>query len=468
MENTAVIEPQTASEPIVVEKNEALEASLKRALEEVSALEMTQQILAMIERSMQKGVIKDYNVTGVRKYLHELNTLPHDSSSEEINGMEFIFWQEIQLWRSALSQRDSFISASDLRYYCESSKPPLSEQALLSLARFYRGLPASERTTSKFDMILTRIFTVDEENGTRHLSSMRSAIADTLEEYYKEWLGISPEHSIDDEKIREAVLKFNEFIRAAKDAPDFETLIGDSYFGAIRDYKKELNQIFYAPQVAAAAIDCNVKVGNQFVELLNEYKEQQKAEGKKTETLDPILEQIISETTNRTVQVVYEAQKNFAKLQRQREAQQLLERETFIVPENKSVAVVPQRANSGSILGINKWLLACGFIAVLLSGMLYLWVEYGGSGNMNAQAAQKINEKDLPGGEYLMAARVSNNAFYGIVVNTKWNSLTDDNKKKVLDQLISAGKEKGFTQVALLNSDGKVIGRANEKGTNLF
>jgi hypothetical protein len=467
MENTAVIETQAPSEPVVVEKNEVLEASCKRALEEMSALQMTQQVLAMIEQSMQKPAVKEYNSAGVKKYLHELFTLSPDASSEEINGMEFIYWQEIQLWRSALSQRDGFISASDLRYYCESSKPPLSEQALLALARFYRGLPASERTTSKFDMILTRIFSIDEENGLRRLSATRSAVAETLEDFYKDWLGISPQHAIEDEKISKAASKFSEFITRAGDAPDFETLIGESFFGVIKDYKKELSQIFYAPEVAAAAIDCNIKVGNRFVELLDQYREQEKAEGKKiSESLDPLLEQIVSETTNKTLRVVYEAKKNHSKLQQQRERQRLLEKETFVVPETKKVRV-RRPVNTGSLLGVNIWLLVIGFAAILSSGMLYLWVQYSSPENLNVQAAQKLNEKELPGGEFLMAARVSNNAFYG-VVTTKWNALTEDGKKKVIDQLISAGKEKGYSQVALLNTDGKLIGRASEKGTNLF
>jgi hypothetical protein len=467
MENTAVIETQAPSEPVVEEKNEALEASCKRALDEVNALQMTQQVLAMVEQSMQKPLVREYNSEGVKKYLHELFTMPPNSSPEEINGMEFIFWQDIQLWRSALAQRDSFISASDLRYYCESSKPPLSEQALLSLARFYRGLPASERTTSKFDMILTRLFTVDEEDGLRRLSASRNTIAETLEGYYKEWLGISPQHAIDDDKIRSASSKFGEFISRAGDAPDFETLIGESFFGVIKDYKKELSQVFYAPEVAAAAIDCNVKVGNRFVELLDEYRAKQKAEGKKTPgPLDPLLEQIVSETTNKTLQVVYEAQKNHAKLNEQRERQRLLERETFTVPE-KSVFIPRKTANTGSIFGINIWLLGVGFLAIMISGVMYLWVEYGGSENQTVLMAKKVNEKELPGGEYLTTARVNNNAFYGIVT-AKWNSLAEDNKKKVLEQLVSAGKEKGFTEVALINSDGKVIGRGSEKGVNLF
>lgn len=467
MENTGVIETTAAAPETVVEKtNSALEASCKRALDEVNALEMSQQILAMIERSMQKPAVKDYNNTGVKKYLHELFSLSADAIPEEINGMEFIFWQEVQLWRSALAQRDSFISVSDLRHYCESSRPPLSEQALLALARFYRGLPASEKTTSKFDMIITRVFSRDEEDGARRLSASRTAIADTLDDLYKEWLGISPQNVLEEDKITEAVTKFNELIATAEKAQHFEALVSENFFGIVKDYKKGLNKIFYAPQVAAAAIDCNIRVGNRFIELLDNYKQGKKAEGRGSEPLDPALEQTISEITNRSVKTVYEAKKHFAKLEQQREMQRQLEKETFALPEATPVAHARKPKTEG-FLGINKWLLAGGLVAVLLSGAMYLWVEYGSSENAGSKSAQKLNEKELPGGEYLTAARVNNNSFFGIVT-PKWNSLTEDNKKKMLGELVTAGKDKGYSQVSLLSNDGKLIGQASENGTKLF
>jgi len=463
MENTEVIETQVASEPVVEKTNEALAASCKRALEEVNALEMMQQVLAMVERSMQKVGVKDYDTTGVRKYLHELYGLAGDCPAEEINGMEFIFWQEVQLWRSALAHRDGFISVSDLRHYCESSRPPLSEQALLALARFYRGLSASEKTTSKFDMIITRIFSRDEEDGTRRLAGGRNVIAEALDDHYREWLGISPQQAIEDEKIIGAVTRINEFIARAQEAETFEGLIGDSFFGSVKEYKKELNQIFYAPQVAAAAIDCNIRIGNRFVELLEQYRQEKKAEGRGTDPLDPLLEQAVSETTNKTLQIVYEAKKKHLRLNEQRERQRLLDRETLHLPD---AAEKPRRIKQASPYAINKWLLMGGLIAVLSSGMLYLWVEYGSAEN-TGRTAQKLNEKELPGGEYLAAARVNNNAFFG-VVSTKWNALTEDNKKKVLDQLVSAGKDKGYNQVSLLNNDGKMVGHASANGIKLF
>jgi hypothetical protein len=466
MENTAVLETPSTSEPVVEEKNEILEAAVKRAHEEVVALEMTQQVLAMVERSMQKPGAESYNHAGVKKYLHELQELPPDTSAEEVNGMEFIFWQEIQLWRSALAHRDSCSSATDLRYYCESCKPPLSEQALFSLARFYRSLPASERTTFKFDMIVTRLFSVDEEDGSRRLAMMKTAIGETLEESYKEWLGISPQNTIDEAKIDQAIAGFSNFTSNSQEAKDLDALIADSFFGQIREYKRSLNQIFYAPRVAAAAIDCNVRIGNRFIELLDEYREKQKAEKRGSSSLDPLLEQAVSEATNKTLQVVYEAQRNHEKLEKQRELDRLLNRETLALPEQK-IIVAPKTTATSAFLGINKWLLVGGFCAVLCSSGFYLWTEYGGVEAQNVHAAQKIDEKGVPGGEYLNTARVNANILYG-VVSDKWNSLSDDAKKKALEQIAGAGKDKGYSQVSLLNTDGKVVAQVNEQGPKVF
>lgn len=470
MENTAVIEPPTTiTEPVQDEvKNEFLEASLKRALEEVNALEMTQQILGMVERNMQKPAVKDYNHTGVKKYLNELYSLSPHASTDEVNGMEFIFLQEVQLWRTALAQRDSFISASDLRYYCESSRPPLSEQALLSLARFYRSLPSSEKITSKYDMILTRVFSVDQEDGTRRLSGTRKSISDELNNLYTEWLGISPQNTIEEDKMDEAVTAFAEFNSKAMSAENFHALIEDSFFGVVKNYKKELSQIFYAPRVAAAAIECNVRIGNRFIELLDQYRDEQKLQGKKNpEPLDPLLEQAVSETTNKTLQVVYEAQRNFAKLQEQRELQRLLDKETLALPEAKA-AEYKKPSAVGGFLGMNKWLLAAGFIAVLTSAGFYVWTEFSDTkAAAGVLTAQKLNEKELPGGEYMSSAKMSNGSMFGFMTS-KWDTLDADGKKKVLEDLVAAGKNKGFTQISLLNLDGKVLASANESGVTIF
>src|SRR5262249_11936302 len=161
--------------------------------------------------------------------------------------------------------RDSFISVSDLRHYCETSRPPLSSQAIMALARFYRALPASEKTTAKFDMIITRAFTRDEEDGCRRLSASRTSIAESLEELYPEWLGISPQIALEEGKIGEAVDKFNEFIVTAEKAASFESLIADNFFGSVKGHKQSLGKVFYAPQVVSAAIDCNIRIGNKFV-----------------------------------------------------------------------------------------------------------------------------------------------------------------------------------------------------------
>jgi hypothetical protein len=467
MENTGVIDTTApSSEPIVEVKNEALETACKRALDEVSALEMSQQVMAMIERSIKKPLVKDYNNTSVKKYLHELFSLSPSTSSEEVNGMEFIFWQEVQLWRSALSQRDSFISVSDLRHYCETSRPPLSEQALLALARFYRGVPASEKTTSKFDLIITRVFSKDEEDGARRLSAARTSVTETLNDLYKEWLGISPQNVLEEEKISQALAGLNEFISKAEKAGNFEALIADNFFGTIKDYKKGLNKVFYAPQVVAAVVDCNIRVGNRFVELLESYKQAKKAEGRLGDPVDPVLEEAVTETTNRSLKAVYEAKKQYAKLEEQRERQRQLEKETFVLPEIHVSAPVRKTKNDG-FFGINKWLLICGFVGILLSGTMYLWAEYGSADSAGAKSAQKLNEKELPGGEFLTAARVNNNSFFG-VVTPKWSGLPEDAKKKVLGDLVSAGKEKGYSQVSLLSNDGRLVGQAGENGTRLF
>jgi len=62
--------------------------------------------------------------------------MAHETNTTEHAQAEFRLMQETENWYSALSHRDKYITVAHLRRYCETSRPALSAQALISLARF--------------------------------------------------------------------------------------------------------------------------------------------------------------------------------------------------------------------------------------------------------------------------------------------------------------------------------------------
>ncbi|HLA95374.1 MAG TPA: hypothetical protein VK612_06615, partial [Pyrinomonadaceae bacterium] len=130
----------------------------KRAMEEVSSLQMVEHVLSGIEREHMKMAPETYDDLAVKKALHKFLQVTSDVSSDEHSESEYVLMQETENWYSALAKRDSNISVANIRRFCENSRPILSSQALMALARFYRNSPYSEPVRGKFDFVMTRLF----------------------------------------------------------------------------------------------------------------------------------------------------------------------------------------------------------------------------------------------------------------------------------------------------------------------
>ena len=45
------------------------------------------------------------------------------------------------------------------------------------------------------------------------------------------------------------------------------------FFNKVRDFKQDVSELFYVPEVTTAAIICNIKIGNRYVELIDRAKQ---------------------------------------------------------------------------------------------------------------------------------------------------------------------------------------------------
>ena len=107
----------------------------KRAMEEVSSLQMVEHVISGVEREHMKLSPNSFDDLGVKKALHRFLQLTSDPEAG-YSESEATLMQEAQNWFSALSRRDSEISVANIRRFCENSRPVLSSQALMALARF--------------------------------------------------------------------------------------------------------------------------------------------------------------------------------------------------------------------------------------------------------------------------------------------------------------------------------------------
>ena len=245
----------------------------RRAMEEVSFLQTVEAVFGGIEREQIKIVPKPSDDLEVKKILHSFLQISPSAQPQEHAAAQFQLLQETENLHSSLALRDKQIMTAHLRRYCETSRPPLGSRALIALARFYRNSPYSEQVRSKFDLVVTRLFS-KEAGSDRQLVFSRDELAAHIRELYAEWSSV-PMYATEenDAQIAQTVGQFDEFIREADDAQTFDQMINSNFYNRLRLFKESTNEDFYAPLVAAIGIEANVRVGNRYVELLNKEKE---------------------------------------------------------------------------------------------------------------------------------------------------------------------------------------------------
>lgn len=439
----------------------------KRAMDEVSGLQMVEHVLSGVEREQMKIVPKPYDDLEVKKVLHRFLQVSDDLNSPEHAQIEFQLMQETESWYSALSHRDKHISVAHLRRFCETTRPVLSSQALISLARFYRNSPYSEAVRSKFDLVLTRLFTKETEDEKRKLTFTREKLIQHLASLYADWSSIPLYAANEDEdsEILITTLKFEDFMAEADAADSFDELIKNDFFNRLRVFKKETSDNFFAPLVTATAIECNVRVGNRYVDLLRKEKEKL-SESVLEDKYGFLHDQAISEATGKTLQLVellkIEKAESAAAVQ---ETPKIEEKETVEIETVKAPAKVKSEKRDG-LFAVNKWLLAATVLSIVLSIGMYIWAN-SFDAPKTSENVKTVNLENAGLKDFLREARINNDTFFGFVLPS-WDGLSKENKEEILKKIYSIRNEQGFSKVHLLTNDGRTAGFVTERKLEAF
>lgn len=431
----------------------------RRAMEEVTSLQLVEHVFSGVEREQMKISPKPFDDIAVKKSLHDFLQVSKDASASDNAQAEFKLMQETESWCSALSYRDKNLSVSDLRRYCETTKPVLSAQALLALARFYRNLPHTEAVRSKFEMVLTRLFTVEIENDQRDLTASREEMIRKIAEHYADWASVPLYSETDDTELLLITVKFDDFIAEAQSADNFDEPVRNDFYNRLRIFKESIGDKFYAPMVLASAIECSVYVGNRYVELLAAEREQSNAEAIQVK-YGFLLDQSVSDAAGKTLLLS----------ELLAEKKQAPAAESFEGTKNETKTVSPVKKQSekrqaraiGGFFGISKWVIGLLIGTIVLTVGLFVFVEFGSSAPVSPNV-QKVNLDNSVFKDYLETARINQELLIG-VVSENWKNAGDKKKEEILGDLLNAGKDKGFKKVHLLNKDGATVGYASEAG----
>jgi hypothetical protein len=464
IENTQEIPHESGdpihNEPINLQPKQKLsgfELFRKRAMEEVSALQMADNIFSSVEREQMKVIAKPYDDIRVKQVLHSFVQSAEEFTPSQQAAAEFELRQEAETWYSALTARDENISVENLRYCCENTRPPLSPPALLALARFYRNAQYCELVRNKYDLIITRLFSRDIEHNRRELAFTREELVGHLKELYAEWESIPFYSTDDDERISMTVLRFQDLISEAKQARKFDDLIKSDFFNRVRALKRGTAEEFYAPQIAAISIICNVEIGNRYLELLSEEQENL-SNASIEEKYGFLLDKSISDTTNKSLQL--------AQILSQPRAKTRLIDLGVIDPNHLS-----KKKKKGRELfpflklnwlgGVNKWILALTIFSVAGTAGIFLWVEVFSSPVKIVDDVKTMGMENTPFKEYIESARMNNGTLFAISTPS-WEKLPREKKTELLTKILADGSNKGYDKVHLFDQNSVTIGFATE------
>ncbi|HVE59344.1 MAG TPA: hypothetical protein VNB22_21140 [Pyrinomonadaceae bacterium] len=461
----STLEPAVAQKYPEVERTKIFvsekEYFRKRAMDEVTGLQMVDHVLSGVEREQMKLVPKPYDDLPVKMALHDFLQVAHETNTTEHAQSEFRLMQETENWCSALSHRDKHISIAHLRRHCEKTRPPLSSQALIALARFYRNSPYSESVRSKFELVLTRLFSRENEFDQRELLLSREEMIQQLKELYADWSSIQLYSSDEgDSDILIAVMKFEDFVVEAENTGSFEEMIANDYFNRLRLFKQNCNENFFAPLVTVSAIEANIQIGNRYLDLLNKEKENFNA-ATLEEKYGFLHDQAISDATGKTFEL---AELLNERSENPREAAELVE--VSVKEQERSRALAPKKPRN-KLFAVNKWLLAATILTIVVCFGLYFWAERETQEIKPSLNVKKVNLESSEFKDYIQTARIADETFFGITT-ASWENMNGEKKQEMLKKLLSIGGEKNYKKVHLINSNGKSVGFASAEKAEVY
>lgn len=458
------VQPLDAADPMLEQLSEMEkpvsrgEFYRKRAVDEMNGLQMVEHVFSAIEREHMKMAPVPFDDLKAKMALSRFLQVSDDHRSDAHVQADFELMKETESWNSSLARRDAEISIANLRRFCETSQPPLSSQAMLAVARFYRNSQFSEATRAKFEFIMTRLFAREGDFQKRFMIFEFEEMIGHIKTFYGDWSSVSFYDQGDDTNLEKAVETFNGLANEIEGYEAFDEVLAAGFFDRVRNFKEATREMFFAPQVTAAAIICNARIGNKFVDLIQ--KERLRTSPKLTaekygEQHDPMLSDAAGKTIN-LVEVLRSNDIDLASIEEP--VEEIGTEHTF------TFGGVSDAARSWfkfDLFAVNRWMIVLTVITVLASIGVYVWSEQAVESGGEVQKAKVEAISDAKLNQHIKTARSTTETFYS-VMQPSWDQMDENEQQELLQNAWLYAKNKGFRRILLLNERGKTVGFASE------
>jgi hypothetical protein len=232
----------------------------QRLRDQAIVLRVVEVFLTQVEMSLLISAGSAFDYQGLKRQIDALRDGPPNEALAELIATN------IAGWRERLTERDQAIEAYHMRRFCDGLKVAVDKEIMLAMARFYLEQPYSRNSLSKFDLVLTRAFSSKVGDFRHCLQADRETMTETLTGRFERWgrpVAQGP-------AVERAVSTFDEFVEECFSIEGFDQFSASRIFERLREFKSSLGDMFFAPSIAAVAVECNIALGNRLNVLISE------------------------------------------------------------------------------------------------------------------------------------------------------------------------------------------------------
>ncbi|HRB12489.1 MAG TPA: hypothetical protein PKU70_05725, partial [Vicinamibacteria bacterium] len=171
-------------------------------------------------------------------------------------------WALLEACHQRVISRDAAIEAYRVRWACENA--PLHHQTIDSLARFYRLLPFSITSQSKYEYVLTR--RLAGPIGPERKVAPTEVLEDAVVALETSWA--APAVVLDEGEVATITGALKAFAQEAAAKPDAASFTASALLRRFSALKISLGPRLFHPRVSVAVVETNVKVLNSWNQLL--------------------------------------------------------------------------------------------------------------------------------------------------------------------------------------------------------
>lgn len=243
-------------------------AYLRQAIERMKSLQATDHVLVCLEQAQLQRAPEKLKLKALVTAINSLNLALREGIEAKVDSTRAAVQQELEAAVANLARRDARVMTYNLRRYCEAEATLLDLQSLAALASFYYTLPFSESSRSKYDFVITQLFSLVDEQRHRHLKGNPEQISKRLTTMCQAWEEGEERESADPLQVVTCLQEFAVFMAEMETIPTLEALVSSAFFQRMRDFKTSLGPLFFTPEVTAASVEANVAFANGFLTLL--------------------------------------------------------------------------------------------------------------------------------------------------------------------------------------------------------